>query len=127
MTFFGRPETNDVLNPHRSVNEFRGNDFRRAKLESVAFRAGIRLTDRLLPTGGDFVLLTNAQRRLATARRAIKRWPSEERDEGLLLLDYLDDGVEEQDQILIDAEDFDDIASEEVAQRVLGLLDPRGD
>jgi uncharacterized protein YjbI with pentapeptide repeats len=46
--FFGR-DTGDWCRGKR--NEFRGNDFRKAKLQSVDFRKGIRVDEQLWPEG----------------------------------------------------------------------------
>jgi hypothetical protein len=77
------------------VNEFAGNDFTRAKLRGVEFRAGLDLTDTKLPSGPEYLRLDDLQSRIAGARRAIQTWPEDERrDAEIVLAIYEDQGID---------------------------------
>jgi hypothetical protein len=72
VVFFG----SDPDDP-RSRNEFRGNDFRDADLEDVAFRFGIDLQEQLLPEGDAYVTLWSVRERVRAARSVIRHWEDE--------------------------------------------------
>jgi hypothetical protein len=77
------------------VNEFTRNDFTRAKLRGVEFRAGLDLSDTKLPTGPEYLLLDDFRSRLAAARAAIETWPEHERREAEIVLDiHQDEGLD---------------------------------
>jgi hypothetical protein len=75
-------------------NEFARNDFTRAKLRGVEFRAGLDLTDSRLPEGPEYLRLDDLPSRIAAARKAIRAWPDDERRDAEIILDiYEDQGV----------------------------------
>jgi hypothetical protein len=75
----------DPEDPDR-VNEFARNDFTRAKLRGVEFRAGLDLTDTKLPTGPEYLRLDELRSRIAGAREAIETWPEAERRHAEIVL-----------------------------------------
>lgn len=95
--FFGRPIGACAEQLSRAVNEFRGNDFRRADLFDVGFVAGIDLDAQKLPLGDDYVVVPNFHQCAKAARGAIAEWPSEERRQAEILLEaYSTGGMEGQ-------------------------------
>ena len=83
--FFGAdPEDPD------HVNDFARNDFTRAKLRGVEFRAGLDLADTRLPDGPEYLRLDDLRSRIAGARAAIQSWPEEQRREAEITLAIYD-------------------------------------
>lgn len=87
VTFHGKPWGRGAtsLDPARTVNEFRGNDFTGADLRECAFIRGIALDQQRWPEGDTYVRLDRFHQRLARARpsspgatwrRAARRWTS---------------------------------------------------
>ena len=58
----------------RTHNEFRGNDFSEIRLEDVAFRTGVALTQQKLPTGPEYLYLPNAEATIQRARVEVMGW-----------------------------------------------------
>jgi len=63
----------------RTQNEFRGNDFSAVKLEDVAFRTGIELSQQRLPSGNEHLYLADAERAIQRARAGVMGWRDLER------------------------------------------------
>jgi hypothetical protein len=61
----------------RERNEFRGNDFSGAELIDVAFRAGIDLNQQKLPTGPDYLYVSDAAAAIERAQRGLADWKPE--------------------------------------------------
>jgi len=79
-TFSGRPAGpgSTRIDPVRSKNEFRGNDFRDAQLIDTVFVFGINLDQQRWPEGHDYVRLDKFHRRLEAARADILSWDAGE-------------------------------------------------
>jgi len=58
----------------RAHNEFRGNDFSGMDLIDVSFRTGIDLTKQILPSGQDYLYLSDAISAVTEARSDIIGW-----------------------------------------------------
>lgn len=68
----------------RGVNEFHGNDFRRADLEDVEFVGGIDLDQQRWPASPGYRRIDRLPDRLQAARHVVERWPpSPDRDAAL--------------------------------------------
>jgi hypothetical protein len=125
--FAGRPwgpwEERDRLQPLRTRNEFRGNDFRFATVIDCSFVYGIDVTDQRWPGGEDYVLLDRWPARLESARSKLADWPDDhERTEATLLLrTYSEAGFEEQDALF--ACRWDVIDERPLAEKVWRLLE----
>lgn len=90
--FYGRPwgPTATDLDPHRTLNEFRGNDFREAELTDVAFLMGIDIGKQRWPDSDEYVRLDRIHQRLTRGRTEILRWKDlEERGEALQMVQSL--------------------------------------
>jgi hypothetical protein len=76
VRIYGRPwgAGADNLNPMRKVNEFRGNDFRKADLVSVTFVHGIDVAAQRWPQGPEYVVLDKIHQRIAKARVTVLDW-----------------------------------------------------
>jgi hypothetical protein len=76
VTFSGRPAGpgSTRIDPVRSKNDFRGNDFRDAQLVDTVFVFGIDLNQQRWPEGHDYVRLDKFHRRLEAARADILGW-----------------------------------------------------
>lgn len=76
VTFHGKPWGREAewLDPPRTVNEFRGNDFSAAELVECAFVRGIALQLQRWPVGESYVRLDRFHQRLTRGRAEILRW-----------------------------------------------------
>jgi hypothetical protein len=92
----------------RTRNEIRGNDFTRAKFDTVEFRTGVNLSLQQLPTGPEYVFIEDAASATERARARIIRWTDlEARRETLNILKSLEDLVHEgQLQFHLRADDY---------------------
>ncbi len=101
--FFGRPfgPCVDNLEPPRTMNEFRGNDFRGAELIDTEFVDGINIDAQHWPEGTEYVRLRRIHERIAHVRPVVLEWADErERTEALGLLSALSTGgMERQDDL----------------------------
>jgi uncharacterized protein YjbI with pentapeptide repeats len=61
----------DVAYAKRTTNEIRGNDFSRAKLVDVGFRTGVDLTLQKLPSGPDYLYVSDAVTATQKARSRV--------------------------------------------------------
>ncbi len=97
----------DQVELGRAINEFRGNDFTNMKLIDVAFRTGIDLTQQSLPTGPDYVFISNAKNVLPWLRREVEAWPDPDtRKCALILIDiWLEELREGQEQVFFQVAD----------------------
>lgn len=103
VTFSGRPvgAAARAVAPERKHNEFSGNDFRDADLDSVVFAYGVDLATQRFPASDRYVRLDRFPQRLARARSAIDRWDvQEERIAGLAMLRELATRYPEQAEII---------------------------
>src|SRR5438477_146378 len=80
VTFTGRPAGpgSTRIDPVRSRNEFRGNDFRDAQLIDTVFVFGVDLDPQRWPVGDDYVRLDKFHRRTEAARAEILGWETGE-------------------------------------------------
>jgi uncharacterized protein YjbI with pentapeptide repeats len=107
------------LDPPRTANEFRGNDFRQAQLMGVDFKSGIDLDQQCLPGGPDQVRLDRIQERVARALALVSMWPqSKERDELRRGLEVQAMVYEDRDEAFVHRSDF----KGRVGKRLLELL-----
>lgn len=76
VRFYGKPwgRGADDLDPPRTLNEFRGNDFRRAELTDVTFVMGVDVDAQMWPEGDGYVRLDRIHQRLTRGRAEILRW-----------------------------------------------------
>lgn len=88
VTFTGRPAGpgSTRIEPVRSKNEFRGNDFRDAQLIDTVFVFGIDLEQQRWPDNDDYVRLDKFHRRLEAARADILGWEAGEIRTGALAM-----------------------------------------
>jgi len=92
VRFYARPwgPTAATLEPRRTVNEFRGNDFRDVELVDVAFLMGIEIAKQRWPESDDYVSLDRIHQRLTRGRTEILRWKDlEARGEALQMVQSL--------------------------------------
>lgn len=92
VRFYGRPwgPSAAEIDPPRTANEFRGNDFRGAELVDVAFLMGIDISKQRWPEGDDYVRLDRIHQRLTRGRSEILRWKDlEARGEALEMVQSL--------------------------------------
>ena len=92
VRFYGRPwgPAAQHLDPVRSVNAFRGNDFSRAELVDTTFVMGIDISSQRWPEGDAYVRLDRIHHRIARAHAQIIGWKDlEERKDALSLLESL--------------------------------------
>jgi uncharacterized protein YjbI with pentapeptide repeats len=94
--------------PDRSVNEFRGNDFRGMDLVDVDFRRGIDLTRQVLPAGEDYVLVADARAAVVRAREQVRFWDDAKAREFALakLRDLMRDVEDGQEQFFLRASEW---------------------
>jgi uncharacterized protein YjbI with pentapeptide repeats len=91
--------------------EFRGNDFREATLADTSFVGGVDLDAQLLPEGSQYLRLNHASQRIASAKDLALELPdAEARDQIIGALDALADDTGEQRDLLVNKNDYDDLA-----------------
>ena len=103
VTFTGRPAGpgSTRIDPVRSKNDFRGNDFRDAQLLDTVFVFGIDLGAQRWPLGEDYVRLDKFHRRLEAARADVLGWEAGElRTGGLAMLQALAQRWQDQREII---------------------------
>jgi hypothetical protein len=87
--FYGRPHGASAgqLAPARTVNEFRGNDFRHTELVDALFVHGIQFGRQQWPEGPDHVRFDRIHQRLQRARLEAMRWTDpDQRTAGLEMI-----------------------------------------
>jgi hypothetical protein len=119
-----KPEDQSVVGRH--TNEFRGNDFSRAKLEDVSFRTGIDLERQKLPEGPSYLYLPDAEAAIQAVRREVIAWSDLDlRQEAMATLNALTVELEGgQRQLLLDIHkpaDRGDRAVQELLKAFSGL------
>lgn len=101
VKFFGRPY--GVLADHlqRTVNEFRGNDFRLAELVGTDFAMGIDIGAQCWPEDTAYIRLDRMSERIRHVRADVVRWSDlEARQDALSMLDILLQDVQDgQDEL----------------------------
>jgi hypothetical protein len=103
VTFTGRPAGPGSMriDPPRTKNEFKGNDFRDAKLVDTVFVLGIDLDAQRWPLGEDYVRLDKFPRRLERARADVLSWEAGgERTAALAMLQALAQRWQDQREII---------------------------
>jgi len=89
VTFHGKPWGNaaERIDPARSTNTFKGNDFSEADLQSVLFVNGIEVTDQRWPAKDVYVVLDRIHQRATRARTRLLDWKDHEKpNEALAML-----------------------------------------
>lgn len=99
LTFHGTPPSTERLVPPRKRNEFRGNDFRDAEIQDVAFVGWIDLHAQRWPDDEIYVIVDDFRRRLAIARTEVKEWYERDRRPAIAMLDHLAKRWRDQDQV----------------------------
>ena len=86
VTFTGKPagQGSTRIDPPRSRNEFRANDFRDAQLIDTVFVLGIDLDQQRWPLSDDYVRIDKFVRRLEAARSEVLSWEAGELRTGAL-------------------------------------------
>lgn len=123
LSFAGKPDPKHLkwIQPPRTINEFRGNDFRQAELIECSFFRGIDLNEQLLPEGNRYIRLARLRERINRARAEVARWPDDfEREKALAMLRYYDAISADQDQLFANRNDGS--SSPQVRNRVWELL-----
>jgi hypothetical protein len=92
----------------RTRNEFRGNDFRDAKLINCTFDFGIDIAAQRWPTDPDYVVLDRFHERVRFARSVIARWPDDtSRETALKILAIMcGRGMTDQDSAFLRPKDW---------------------
>jgi hypothetical protein len=102
----------------RRKNEFRGNDFREADLDDVAFRFGIDLDAQRLPEGPEYVRLRNVAASIEAVRANVTEHP-----EAVQMLDLVEDVYTGEEDVFTKRAFVVELAdSPEVGERVVDLL-----
>ena len=85
----------------RTRSEFRGNDFRQARLTDVMFVYGINLDLQLLPEDDRYIRVDDLPTRVRYARSIVSTWRTDvEREQALFLLRlYSEGGYREQQSL----------------------------
>ena len=126
VTFTGKPAGPGSMriDPPRTRNEFRGNDFRDAELIDTVFVLGIDLSQQRWPIGVDYVRLDKFLRRLERARGDVLTWDAgEARTEALAMLQALGQRWQDQREIIALRTSPAVNASRRVQLRVWDLLE----
>ena len=103
VTFTGKPAGpgSTRIDPPRTKNEFRGNDFRDAELIDTVFVFGIDLAQQRWPEGEDYVRLDKFLRRLEVARADVLTWEAgDQRTTALAMLQALAQRWQDQRDII---------------------------
>src|SRR5438477_12397221 len=103
VTFTGRPAGpgSTRIEPVRSKNEFRGNDFRDAQLIDTVFVLGIELDQQRWPVDDSYVRLDKFPRRLEAARSDVLGWDAGDmRTDALAMLQGLAQRWQDQRDII---------------------------
>ena len=103
VTFTGRPAGpgSTRIEPVRSKNEFRGNDFRDAQLIDTVFVLGIELDQQRWPIDEGYVRLDKFPRRLEAARSDVLGWDAGDmRTDALAMLQSLAQRWQDQRDII---------------------------
>ncbi len=125
VRFYGRPWGHgaESLDPARTANEFRGNDFREAELIDVAFIMGIPIGAQRWPEGEEYVRLDRIHQRLTRARGEILRWRDlEARGAALDVVQAASFLYREQSEIVARRVDTTSPAPAEIQDRVWEVL-----
>lgn len=123
VAFAGRPDPKlqKWVQPPRSINEFRGNDFREAELIDCVFARGIDLGAQMWPRGDSYVRLDHFRERLLRARAEVAHWQDNQwREEALLMLRAYEPVAKTQDELFARRDDLKTPA--EVRNRVWEIL-----
>jgi hypothetical protein len=109
----------------RTVNEFRGNDFRGLTFIDVGFRTGINLLDQLLPEGANYVFVPDAAVAIQRARSRIVHWEDgESRRQAMIWLQQLEYDVDAgQRQLFLNRADERSVFGDALADRLVAALD----
>jgi uncharacterized protein YjbI with pentapeptide repeats len=106
----------------RARNEFHGNDFSSATLRDVSFRNGIDLSEQVLPTGDDYLMIRNAGDVLQRAIRSIADWPQAQRKPAELVFRVLSEDVALGQRDLFITKDMCSHLPRDLQDRIFSLL-----
>jgi hypothetical protein len=97
------PNLPPLVELERARNEFRGNDFREAKLTRVSFTWGIDVDAQSMPVGPRYLRLDRPRERIERARAVVARWSDDvQRERALGTLRHLSyDSYREQDVLFV--------------------------
>lgn len=125
VRFYGRPwgtRAHD-LDPRRTMNAFRGNDFSAAQLVDTLFVMGIDVAAQRWPSGPEYIRLDRIHHRITRAHSQIVRWKDlDERKEALALLEALSERYGHQTEIFTRRGTERSDASAAVEDRVWEIL-----
>ena len=125
VRFYGRPwgPAAAALVPARTVNEFRGNDFRDGDLVDVAFLMGIDVSRQLWPVSDDSVRLDRVHQRLTRGRTEMIGWKDlEARGEALEMVQAMSFRYMQQNDVVARRVDPEAATSPDVQRRVWETL-----
>ncbi|MEK7285591.1 MAG: hypothetical protein AAB114_07015, partial [Chloroflexota bacterium] len=125
VRFYGRPwgPGAAALDPARTVNEFRGNDFRDGDLVDVAFLMGIDVSRQLWPASDEYVRLDRIHQRLTRGRAEMIRWKDlEARGEALEMVQAMSFRYMQQNDVVARRVDPEAATSPDVQRRVWETL-----
>ena len=112
----------DIL-PRRSVNEFRGNDFRDAVLIDVAFVMGVDLAKQRWPDSDNYVRLDRIHQRLTRGHSELLGWKDlGERSEALAMMRELSLLYRQQNDVIARRDDPRRSTTPEVQKKVWATL-----
>lgn len=124
VMFFGRPWAPEAerVRPPRSINEFRGNDFRLSDLRDFSLVDGIQIEAQLWPTGPQYIMLDRIKERIHLVRAQVAKWPdAKAREAALLMLRVQEEVRREQDTLFARRDDID-VVPARIRDRVWALL-----
>jgi len=125
VRFHGRPWGADgpAVLPPREINEFRGNDFRKAELIRSAFVNGLDVSAQRWPDGGEYVYLDRIHQRITRAHAEVMRWRDMEgKKAAVALLQATSNLYARQREIIVRKGDPPVPTPTEVEQRVIDSL-----
>ena len=125
VRFHGRPWGGEAeeLTPARTLNAFRGNDFRDAEMIDVAFIMGIDLEKQRWPASSEYVRLDRIHQRLTRGHGEILRWKDlEARGEAMAMTRELSLLYRQQNDVIARRSDPRRAAAPEVQDRVWATL-----
>ena len=125
VRFYGRPWGSGAedLIPARTVNAFRGNDFREAEMIDVAFVMGIEIEKQRWPQGDEYVRLDRIHQRLTRGHGAILRWKDlAPRGEAMAMMQDLSLLYRQQNEVIARRSDPRRATPPEIQDRVWATL-----
>jgi hypothetical protein len=124
VRFYGRTwGMTDDLVPARTLNAFRGNDFRGAEFVDVVFLMGIEIDKQRWPNGDDYVRLDRIHQRLTRGHATILRWKElSGRGEALAMMQELSLLYRQQNEVIARRTDPRRATTPEIQEKVWNTL-----